>query len=114
MSQANPLWGAPRIHGELLKLGIAVSQATVEKYLLRNVTQREPQHDTAATPCAAGTGCSDLAQAHLYRVWESHGCGARHVPAATPADLAAGHYQKRAPQRAGRIGAPIPRHAVIR
>jgi hypothetical protein len=29
MSTANPLWGAPRIHGELLKLGIAVSQSTV-------------------------------------------------------------------------------------
>ena len=29
MSSANPLWGAPRIHGELLKLGIQVSQATV-------------------------------------------------------------------------------------
>jgi hypothetical protein len=29
MSQANPLWGAPRIHGELLKLGIAVAQSTV-------------------------------------------------------------------------------------
>src|SRR5438094_787878 len=29
MSLANPLWGAPRIHGELLKLGIEVSQATV-------------------------------------------------------------------------------------
>jgi hypothetical protein len=28
MSRANPLWGAPRIHGELLKLGIKVSQAT--------------------------------------------------------------------------------------
>ncbi|MEA2910163.1 MAG: putative transposase [Bradyrhizobium sp.] len=28
-SLANPLWGAPRIHGELLKLGIDVSQATV-------------------------------------------------------------------------------------
>jgi putative transposase len=28
MSRANPLWGAPRIHGELLKLGIEVSQAT--------------------------------------------------------------------------------------
>ncbi len=27
MSSANPLWGAPRIHGELLKLGIEVSQA---------------------------------------------------------------------------------------
>ena len=31
MSAANPLWGAPRIHGELLKLGIDVSQATVAK-----------------------------------------------------------------------------------
>jgi putative transposase len=28
MSTANPLWGAPRIHGELLKLGFTVSQAT--------------------------------------------------------------------------------------
>src|SRR5216684_5027137 len=27
LSSANPLWGAPRIHGELLKLGIAISQA---------------------------------------------------------------------------------------
>ena len=35
MSSAVPLWGAPRIHGELLKLGIEVSQATVEKYMLR-------------------------------------------------------------------------------
>jgi hypothetical protein len=32
MSAANPLWGAPRIHGELLKLGIDVCQATVTKY----------------------------------------------------------------------------------
>jgi putative transposase len=36
MSQANPLWGAPRIHGELLKLGIEVSQATVSKYMVRH------------------------------------------------------------------------------
>src|SRR5215471_11853038 len=35
MSEANPLWGAPRIHGELLKLGIDVSQATVAKYMVR-------------------------------------------------------------------------------
>jgi hypothetical protein len=35
MSTANPLWGAPRLHGELLKLGIAVSQATVGKYMVR-------------------------------------------------------------------------------
>src|SRR5665811_63363 len=33
MSVANPLWGAPRIHGELLKLCIEVSQATVGRYL---------------------------------------------------------------------------------
>jgi putative transposase len=39
MSVANPLWGAPRIHGELLKLGIHVSQATVAKYMVR---QRKP------------------------------------------------------------------------
>jgi hypothetical protein len=35
MCLANPLWGAPRIHGELLKLGIKVSQSTVAKYMLR-------------------------------------------------------------------------------
>jgi hypothetical protein len=33
MSSANPLWGAPRIHGELLKLGIKVSQATVGRWM---------------------------------------------------------------------------------
>ena len=36
MSQANPLWGAPRIHGELLKLGIKVAPSTVAKYLRRH------------------------------------------------------------------------------
>jgi hypothetical protein len=35
MSVANPLWGAPRIHGELLKLGIDVGQTTVAKYMDR-------------------------------------------------------------------------------
>jgi putative transposase len=38
MSTANPLWGAPRIHGELLKLGIQISQATVAKYMVRQGT----------------------------------------------------------------------------
>ena len=42
MSYANPLWGAPRIHGELLKLGIEISQATVAKYMLRR-----PRHAIA-------------------------------------------------------------------
>jgi transposase InsO family protein len=35
MSIANPLWGAPRIHGELRKLGIEVGQTTVAKYMAR-------------------------------------------------------------------------------
>ena len=35
MSIANPLWGAPRIHGELLKLGIDIAQSTVAKYMVR-------------------------------------------------------------------------------
>jgi hypothetical protein len=34
-SLANPLWGAPRIHGELLKLGIDVGQTSVGKYMAR-------------------------------------------------------------------------------
>jgi transposase InsO family protein len=35
MSAENPLWGAPRIHGELLKLGIEVAQSTVAKYMAK-------------------------------------------------------------------------------
>jgi transposase InsO family protein len=35
ISLANPLWGAPRIHGELLKLGIDVGQTSVAKYMAR-------------------------------------------------------------------------------
>src|SRR6478672_12479079 len=39
MSIANPLWGAPRIHGELLKLGIDIGQTSVAKYMAK---QRDP------------------------------------------------------------------------
>jgi hypothetical protein len=35
MSAENLLWGAPRIHGELLKLGLAVAQSTVAKYMVK-------------------------------------------------------------------------------
>jgi len=37
MSASNVLWGAPRIHSELLKLGIEVSQATVAKYMVKHL-----------------------------------------------------------------------------
>ena len=46
MCLADPLWGAPRIHGELLKLGIDVSEATVSKYMVR---RREPPSQTWRT-----------------------------------------------------------------
>lgn len=39
IAMENPLWGAPRIHGELLKLGFDVSQATVSSYMPKKVKQ---------------------------------------------------------------------------
>jgi putative transposase len=46
MSASNVLWGAPRLHGELLKLGIDVSQATVAKYMVKH---RKPPSQTWRT-----------------------------------------------------------------
>jgi uncharacterized protein (TIRG00374 family) len=46
MSSTNVLWGAPRLQGELLKLGIEVSQATVAKYIVRH---RKPPSQTWRT-----------------------------------------------------------------
>src|SRR5258707_8399935 len=40
MSAENPLWGAPRIHGELLKLGFEVAQSSVAKYLVNRCSPR--------------------------------------------------------------------------
>jgi len=42
ISHDNPLWGAPRIHGELLKLGIDLAQSTVAKYMSRRHGPRSP------------------------------------------------------------------------
>jgi putative transposase len=43
MSRENPLWGSPRIHGELLKLGIEISETSVAKYMVR---RRKPPSQT--------------------------------------------------------------------
>src|SRR5215475_1127404 len=43
MSKENPLWGAPRIHGELLKLGFAVAESTISKYMIKH---RRPPSQT--------------------------------------------------------------------
>src|SRR5438128_4094871 len=49
MAAANPLWGAPRIHGELLKLGIDIAERTVS----RLPPQRRPPAPQPCRPCAA-------------------------------------------------------------
>ena len=46
MSKENPGWGAPRIHGELLKLGINIGETSVSKYLVRT---RKPPSQTWRT-----------------------------------------------------------------
>jgi hypothetical protein len=46
MAQANPRWGAPRIHGELLTLGIDVCETTVATYMVR---PRRPSSQTWRT-----------------------------------------------------------------
>ena len=46
MSRDNPLWGAPRIHGELVKLGIDVGETSVSRYMVRG---RKPSSQTWRT-----------------------------------------------------------------
>src|SRR5260370_14806053 len=48
MSRANALWGAPRIHGELLKLGFEVAQSTVARYMCRH--SRPPSQGSRTFP----------------------------------------------------------------
>ena len=50
MWDANPLWGAPRIHGELRRLGLDIGQASVAKYMVR----RSP----ATVVDLSGPGCA--------------------------------------------------------
>jgi hypothetical protein len=60
MNRANPLWGAPRIHGELLMLGIEVAESTVARYMMR--CRRPPSQGwkTFLRNHAAGIASLDL------------------------------------------------------
>ena len=60
MSLANRLWGAPRIHGELLKLGIEVAQSTVAKYMVRSGRGRSQTWKTFLHNHAAGMAAMDF------------------------------------------------------
>jgi hypothetical protein len=60
MSRENPLWGAPRIHGELLMLGIDVSESTVGRYMIRIGRPRSQGWKTFLRNQAAGIASIDL------------------------------------------------------
>src|SRR3979490_3472318 len=60
MSLANRLWGAPRIHGELLKLGIEVAQSTVAKYMAKSGRGSSQTWKTFVDNHAAGIGAMDF------------------------------------------------------
>jgi transposase InsO family protein len=60
MSLANRLWGAPRIHGELLKIGIEVAQSTVAKYMARSGRGRSQTWKTFLHNHTAGIGAMDF------------------------------------------------------
>ena len=60
MSRENPLWGAPRIHGEILKLGIDIAQSTVARYMVRHSRPPSQTWRTFLTNHAEGLASVDL------------------------------------------------------
>src|SRR6202165_5078776 len=58
--RAHTLRGAPRIHGELLKLGIEISQATVAKYMVRRRGRPSPTWRSFLRNQAAGIAAIDM------------------------------------------------------
>ena len=60
MSIANPLWGAPRVHGELHKLGINIGQTSVAKYMVRRRHQPSQGWKTFIRNHADGIAAMDL------------------------------------------------------
>jgi hypothetical protein len=73
MSIENPLWGAPRIHGELLKLGFEVAQSSVAKYMVK----RQGPHGFAERLIGSiRRECVDhlivLGEAHLRRILRAY------------------------------------------
>jgi hypothetical protein len=79
MSRENPLWGVPKIHGELLKLGIEIGETSVSKYMTPQETAIADLEGTPREPCEEhGVGrllrCADDPVPDPVRVF---GAGAR-------------------------------------
>ena len=64
MSNANPLWGAPRIHSELFKLGIEISQATFGNYMVRRPGTPSPTWRSCLRNEAIGIAAIDMCVAN--------------------------------------------------
>jgi hypothetical protein len=79
MCSANPLWSAPRIHGELLKVGIEVSQATVAKYMGRRIGTPSPTWRTFLRNQASGIAAIDMfvVPSAIFRILFVMNSGAR-------------------------------------
>src|SRR3982074_1611920 len=60
MSVDNPLWGAPRIHGELLKLGFEVAQSSIAKYMVKRCGPPSPAWSTFLRNHAPDIAAMDL------------------------------------------------------
>ena len=60
MNRENPLWGAPRIHGELLKLGFEIAQSTVAKYMAKSGRGRSQTWETFFCNHAADIAAMDM------------------------------------------------------
>src|ERR1035437_6759427 len=93
MSIANPLWGAPRIHGELVKLGIDIGQTSVAKYMARRRGSRPAPHQDVAEGADRGTG-RGRNPAHEWR----QGKHARHAARRCRKSTAGQHLHEPVPE----------------
>jgi len=68
MSIENPLWGAPRIHGELLKLGFEVAQSSVAKYMVKfgPAADADPQYPPRRATEARQAACARVVKAPCH------------------------------------------------
>ena len=81
-SAANPLWHAPRIHGELLKLGFEVAQSSVAKYIVKRRGPPSQGWLTFLRNHAPNIAAMDL---FVFQLLDSSCSMPRHHPARAPA-----------------------------
>jgi hypothetical protein len=104
LSLENPLWGAPRIHGELLKLGFAVSQSTVAKYVARKSDPPDQSWSTFVRNHAPQMAAMDLF------VVPTIGFQLLYAFVIVRLAQAAAELPRQAPRRSARILIQFPNH----